>query len=79
MSAITPQVLLQAYAAGVFPMAESADDPALYWVEPEERGVIPLSGFHVSRSLRKRVKQQPFDVRIDTAFAQVIAQCAAQL
>jgi leucyl/phenylalanyl-tRNA---protein transferase len=78
VSSITPQVLLRAYAAGVFPMAESADDPALYWVEPEERGVIPLAGFHISRSLKKRVKQQPFDVRIDTAFHEVIAQCAAQ-
>ena len=58
-------------------MAESADDPHLYWVEPEERGVIPLEGFHLSRSLRKRVKQQPYDIRIDTAFAEVIAQCAA--
>jgi leucyl/phenylalanyl-tRNA---protein transferase len=77
VSSITPQVLLRAYAAGVFPMAESADDPALYWVEPEERGVIPLAGFHISRSLKKRVKQQPFDVRIDTAFHEVIAQCAA--
>jgi leucyl/phenylalanyl-tRNA---protein transferase len=47
MTSITPQVLLQAYAAGIFPMAESAHDPALYWVEPDERGVIPLDGFHV--------------------------------
>jgi leucyl/phenylalanyl-tRNA---protein transferase len=78
VSSITPQVLLQAYAAGVFPMAESADDPALYWVEPEERGVIPLKGFHISRSLRKRVKQQPYEIRIDTVFNTVIAQCAAQ-
>ncbi len=77
MTSITPQVLLQAYAAGVFPMAESASDPALYWVEPDERGVIPLEGFHISRSLRKRVKQQPFDIRIDTAFKDVIALCAA--
>lgn len=77
MTSITPQVLLQAYAAGVFPMAESASDPALYWVEPDERGVIPLQGFHISRSLRKRVKQQPFDIRIDTAFKDVIALCAA--
>jgi leucyl/phenylalanyl-tRNA---protein transferase len=59
-------------------MAESADDPALYWVEPDERGVIPLDNFHVSRSLRKRVRQQPYDIRIDTAFNAVIAQCAAQ-
>ncbi len=78
MSAITPQVLLQAYAAGVFPMAESAGDPALYWVEPDERGVIPLDGFHIPRSLRKRVRQQSYEIRIDSAFNQVIAQCAAR-
>ncbi len=59
-------------------MAESADDPALYWVEPDERGVIPLDNFHVSRSLRKRVRQQSYDIRIDAAFNAVIAQCAAQ-
>lgn len=78
MTSITPQVLLRAYAAGVFPMAESADDPALYWVEPDERGVIPLNNFHVSRSLRKRVRQQTYNIRIDSAFNTVIAQCAAQ-
>jgi leucyl/phenylalanyl-tRNA---protein transferase len=78
VTSITPQVLLRAYAAGVFPMAESADDPALYWVEPDERGVIPLDDFHISRSLRKRVRQQPYDIRIDTAFNAVIAECAAQ-
>ena len=78
MTSITPQVLLQAYAAGIFPMAESAHDPALYWVEPDERGVIPLIGFHVSRSLAKRVKQHSFEVRIDTSFNQVIAACAAK-
>ena len=72
MSTITPQILLKAYAAGIFPMAESADDNALYWVEPEERGMFPLDGFHVSRSLRKAVRQRRFDIRIDTAFADVI-------
>ena len=76
MTAITPQVLLKAYTAGIFPMAESADDPALYWIEPEERGVIPLKGFHVSRSLRKAVRQQPFEIRVDTAFEAVISACA---
>jgi leucyl/phenylalanyl-tRNA---protein transferase len=78
MSSITPQVLLQAYAAGVFPMAESATDPALYWVEPDERGVIPLDSFHISRSLRKRVKHQTYEIRIDTAFHSVIVECAAK-
>ncbi len=76
MSTITPQVLLKAYAAGVFPMAETADDPALYWIEPEERGIIPLDGLVVSRSLRKAVRHQTFDIRIDTAFDAVMRSCA---
>ena len=75
MTAITAQILLKAYAAGVFPMAESADDPALYWVEPEERGIIPLDGLIISRSLRKAVRQQRFDIRIDTAFEEVMRLC----
>jgi leucyl/phenylalanyl-tRNA--protein transferase len=78
VTSITPQVLLQAYAAGVFPMAESAEDPALYWIEPDERGIIPLEGFHISKSLRKTVRQAPFDIRVDTAFNDVITQCAAK-
>ena len=76
MSMITPQILLRAYAAGIFPMAETAEDAALYWVEPEERGIIPLDGLHISRSLRKAVRKRMFDIRIDEAFAQVIAACA---
>ena len=76
MSSITPQVLLKAYCAGIFPMAESAEDSALYWIEPEERGVIPLDGLRISHSLRKRVRQRPFDIRIDTAFSEVIGSCA---
>jgi leucyl/phenylalanyl-tRNA--protein transferase len=78
MSIITPQILLKAYAAGIFPMAESAEDNALYWIEPEERGVIPLDGLKVSRSLRKRVRHRTFEIRIDTAFAHVIEACAAK-
>jgi leucyl/phenylalanyl-tRNA--protein transferase len=78
MSTITPQILLQAYAAGVFPMAESAHDNALYWIEPEERGVIPLDGLVIARSLRKRVRQRLFDIRIDTDFAGVLDGCAAR-
>ncbi len=76
MTAITPQVLLKAYTAGIFPMAESANDPALYWIEPEERGVIPLKGFHISHSLRKAMRKRPFEIRVDTAFEAVIAACA---
>jgi leucyl/phenylalanyl-tRNA---protein transferase len=78
MTTITPQILLKAYAAGIFPMAESAEDNALYWIEPEERGVIPLDGLAVSRSLKKRVRQRRFDIRIDTAFAQTLDACAEQ-
>jgi leucyl/phenylalanyl-tRNA--protein transferase len=78
MSTITPQILLRAYAAGIFPMAESAEDNALYWVEPEERGVFPLDGLRVSRSLRKRIRQQRFAVTVDSAFSQVIECCAAK-
>jgi leucyl/phenylalanyl-tRNA---protein transferase len=76
MSTITPQVLLKAYCAGIFPMAESADDAALYWIEPEERGIIPLDGLQISRSLRKRVRRREFEVRVDTAFSEVIGSCA---
>jgi leucyl/phenylalanyl-tRNA---protein transferase len=76
MTTITPQVLLKAYTAGIFPMAESADDPALYWIEPDERGVIPLDKFHISTSLRKTVRRKKFEVRVDTAFDQVIKACA---
>lgn len=77
MTAVTPEVLLQAYAAGIFPMAESAEDEALYWVQPDERGIFPLNAFHVPRSLRKHMRQQPFEIRVDTAFDAVIAACAA--
>jgi leucyl/phenylalanyl-tRNA--protein transferase len=78
MSTITPQILLRAYAAGIFPMAESADDSALYWVEPEERGIIPLDGLKVSQSLRKSVRRKLFEIRIDHDFSAVIRECAAR-
>ena len=74
---ITPHVLLKAYACGVFPMAESVNDPGLFWVEPERRGLIPLDGFHIPRSLRKTIRQNRFDIRVDTAFNEVVALCAA--
>jgi leucyl/phenylalanyl-tRNA---protein transferase len=78
MTTITPQILLRAYTAGIFPMAESAEDNALYWIEPEERGVIPLDRLHISHSLRKRVRRQDFSIRIDHDFAAVIEACAAK-
>nr|WP_306266834.1 leucyl/phenylalanyl-tRNA--protein transferase [Pararhizobium sp. IMCC3301] len=73
---ITPQVLLKAYACGLFPMAESADDPTLYWIEPDQRGVIPLDTFHVPRSLAKTLRRNEFEIRIDSDFEGVISGCA---
>lgn len=73
---ITPQVLLKAYACGIFPMAESASDPGLFWVEPERRGILPLDAFHMPRSLRKTLRQGDFEIRIDYDFRAVIAGCA---
>jgi leucyl/phenylalanyl-tRNA--protein transferase len=73
---ITPSVLLKAYSCGIFPMAESADDTGLYWVEPEIRGILPLDRFHVPRSLAKVVRQNRFDIRVDTAFAATVSACA---
>ena len=65
---ITPEVLLKAYACGIFPMAESADDPALYWIEPEARGIIPLDGFHVPARLARTVRASRFTVLVDRDF-----------
>lgn len=75
---ISPEIVLRAYAAGLFPMAEAADDPELHWIEPRLRGVLPLSGFHVPRSLAKLVRQKPFEIRVDTAFAAVIRACGQE-
>lgn len=74
---ITPQVLLKAYSCGIFPMAESADDPALYWIEPQARGILPLDAVHVPRRLAKSVRQNAFEVRINSDFEAVIDGCAA--
>lgn len=73
---ITPQVLLKAYACGIFPMSDSANDPGLYWIEPESRGVFPLDAFHVPRRLARTMRQEPFEIRIDTDFDGVISGCA---
>ena len=75
---ITPDILLRAYSIGLFPMAESADDPEIFWVEPELRGVLPFDHFHVSKSLAKTVRKKPFEIRFDHAFDQVIAACAEE-
>ncbi len=73
---ITPEVLLKAYACGIFPMAESADDPALYWIEPDMRGIIPLTGFHVPGRLARTVRTTPFTVLVNRDFDAVIDGCA---
>jgi leucyl/phenylalanyl-tRNA---protein transferase len=73
---ITPEVLLKAYACGIFPMAESADDPALYWIEPEMRGIVPLDGFHLPARLARTVRTTSFVVHIDRDFEAVIDGCA---
>jgi len=77
MVEITPQVLLKAYACGIFPMAESADDNALYWIEPEHRGILPLDKVHVPRSLARTIRRGGFEVKIDHDFEAVIEECAA--
>ncbi len=77
MIEITPQVLLKAYSCGIFPMAESAYDPALYWIEPQHRGILPLDQVHVPRRLKKTIRGTPYDVRIDSEFDGVIEGCAA--
>jgi leucyl/phenylalanyl-tRNA--protein transferase len=68
--------LIECYARGVFPMAEGRDDPRIYLLDPDERGVLPLEGFHIPRTLRKAVRQDTFDIRFDTAFEAVVAGCA---
>ena len=74
---ITPQVLLKAYSCGIFPMAESADDNALYWIEPQNRGILPLDELHVPRRLCRTIRQENFEIRVDGDFEGVIAGCAA--
>ncbi|PWE30462.1 leucyl/phenylalanyl-tRNA--protein transferase [Maritimibacter sp. 55A14] len=73
---ITPDLLLHAYGAGVFPMAEGRAAAEIFWVDPRQRGIIPLDGFHLSRSLRREIRRHPFAVRIDADFEGVVAGCA---
>ncbi|WP_041383297.1 leucyl/phenylalanyl-tRNA--protein transferase [Sphingopyxis alaskensis] len=76
MASIDPALLLSAYAQGIFPMADGADDPSVHWVEPRLRAILPLDGFHLSRSLRKAILAERFRVTTDTAFADMVALCA---
>ena len=73
---ITPALLLQAYASGVFPMAETAGSAELFWVDPKRRGIIPLDGVHVSRRLARSFLREPFEIRVDHDFAAVVDACA---
>jgi leucyl/phenylalanyl-tRNA--protein transferase len=73
---ITPEVLLKAYACGIFPMAESAEDPALYWIEPEKRGVMPLETFHVPSRLARTVRSERFIISMNRDFEAVLDGCA---
>ena len=74
---ITPQVLLKAYSCGIFPMAESASDPALYWIEPQHRGILPLDSAHFPKRLLRTVRTTPLKVKVDTHYEGVIDGCAA--
>ena len=73
---LTPEIILRAYAAGVFPMAESRNDSDIFWVDPDMRGLLPLDQFHVSRSLKKIIQRGVFEISYDTAFQSVVLACA---
>lgn len=75
---LTPQILLKAYSCGLFPMSESADDPELFWVDPEMRGIIPLDQFHIPRSLKKVINRNIFEIKINSDFKQVMRECAKE-
>jgi leucyl/phenylalanyl-tRNA--protein transferase len=76
MPILTPELLLRAYAMGVFPMAEDREDPELFWVDPRMRGIIPLAKFHVPKRLRRVLRSPRFDVTFDENFEAVIEGCA---
>ena len=77
MVEITPELVLRAYAAGVFPMAETREDEELFWIDPDTRGIMPLSLFHVPRRLARTVRSDRFQVTINREFDAVIGACAA--
>lgn len=73
---LTPDLIIRAYMAGIFPMSESADNPDIFWVSPEIRGIIPLEDFHISKSLQKSIAKNNFKILIDNDFEAVIKACA---
>ncbi|GHE03503.1 leucyl/phenylalanyl-tRNA--protein transferase [Defluviimonas sp. 20V17] len=76
MRGLTPEMLLNAYAIGIFPMAQSRDSTELQWIDPRQRGIFPMQNFHISRSLRRKILRRPFQITADTDFAGVMAGCA---
>ena len=74
---LSPELLLRAYAAGIFPMSESRDDPHIFWVAPEVRGILPMDGFHLPKRLKRTLERSQFEVRCNTAFREVVPACAA--
>ncbi len=73
---LTPELVLRGYAGGIFPMAAARDDPEIFWLDPRRRGILPLEGFHVSRSLARRMRRGGYDVTLDRAFGEVLTACA---
>jgi leucyl/phenylalanyl-tRNA--protein transferase len=78
MAALTPEHMLAAYRRGIFPMADAADSPVLHWVEPRQRGIFPLEGFHISRSLRRRILAGGYEVHVNRDFMGTVRACAAR-
>ncbi|KIN72055.1 leucyl/phenylalanyl-tRNA--protein transferase [Sulfitobacter guttiformis] len=76
MTELTPELLLHGYSVGIFPMSESRDDPEIFWVDPRRRGILPLDGFHISRSLSRAMRNSTWTVTIDRDFAGVVDGCA---
>jgi leucyl/phenylalanyl-tRNA--protein transferase len=75
---LTPEIILRAYSAGIFPMAKSRNETELLWIDPERRGIIPLNGLHISRSLKKKLQNNKFKIKYNTDFNGVITKCAEQ-
>jgi len=73
---LSPELMVRAYAAGIFPMSEGADDPSVFWVDPQKRGVFPLDAFHMSRSLRRRIRKGGFRIAVNQDFLGVVDGCA---
>lgn len=73
---LSPELMIRAYAAGIFPMSDGADQPGIFWVDPQRRGVLPLEAFHISRTLRRRLAQGGFEITVNRDFPGIIAACA---